>query len=263
MFQSPTDVAFNLFGVPVYCYGIILASAILVGVYGAYFLYKTFYDKEKASCIIDFSPFIIIIGILGARLYYCLVNYSYYSSHLLEVFYIRQGGLSIHGMIIVGLFALYFFSKKYKMSFLRLIDVFLCGTALGQSIGRWGNFFNSEAFGTPTDLPWKLYIPISHRPTQYLNFEYFHPTFLYESILDILIFILLVSCFRRFSKHPGTLACCYLILYSSARILVEHFRVDSVLNIAGIPIAQIVSVLIIFLSSVFLFVLLHRKKFED
>ncbi len=261
MFHSPTDVAFNIFGFPVYFYGIILASAIFVGVYCSYLLYKHFYNKQDASKIIDFSPYIIVIGIIGARLYYCLVNFSYYSDHPLEIFYIRQGGLSIHGVIIIGILALYLFSRKYKMSFLKLIDVFLCGTALGQCIGRWGNFFNSEAFGTPTNLPWKLYIPITHRPAQYLGFQYFHPTFLYESILDFLIFIILLICFKKLSKTPGILACLYLIMYSVVRIVIEHYRVDSILNIDGIPIAQIVSLVIILVSSVAIVFLSRKKSF--
>ena len=261
MFQSPTDVAFDVFGFPIYFYGIILASAIFVGVYCAYFLYKLFYNKQEASKIIDFSPYIIIIGIIGARLYYCLVNFSYYVKHPLEIFYIRQGGLSIHGVIIIGILALYTFSKKYKMSFLKLIDVFLCGTALGQSIGRWGNFFNSEAFGTPTNLPWKLYISITHRPPQYIDFKYFHPTFLYESIFDFLIFLILLICFKKLSKSPGVLACLYLIMYSIVRIIVEHFRIDSVLNIDGIPIAQLVSLIIIVVASVAIMILTRKKSF--
>lgn len=261
MFQSPTDVAFDVFGFPIYFYGIILASAIFVGVYCAYFLYKLFYNKQEASKIIDFSPYIIIIGIIGARLYYCLVNFSYYVKHPLEIFYIRQGGLSIHGVIIIGILALYTFSKKYKLSFLKLIDVFLCGTALGQSIGRWGNFFNSEAFGTPTNLPWKLYIPITHRPPQYIDFKYFHPTFLYESIFDFLIFLILLICFKKLSKSPGVLACLYLIMYSIVRIIVEHFRIDSVLNIDGIPIAQLVSLIIIVVASVAIMILTRKKSF--
>ncbi len=260
MFQSPGDVAFNFFGYPVYYYGIILASAIFVGIYCAYLLYKKYYEASKAQNIIDFSPWIIIIGILGARFYYCLVNFSYYTAHPFEIFYIRQGGLSVHGMIIVGICGLWWLSKKYKMSFLQLIDSFLCGTALAQSIGRWGNFFNSEAFGAPTNLPWKLFIPISHRPTEFINYEFFHPTFLYESILDILIFVLLLVLFKRLSKTPGLVACIYLILYSFARILVESCRVDSVLNIAGIPIAQIMSLAIIIFASVFVIILIRKKN---
>ena len=259
MFQSPTDIAFNIFGFPVYFYGIILAFAILIGVYCAYFLYKKFYDTEKSSRIIDFSPFIIIVGICGARLYYCLVNYTYYIKNPIEIFYIRQGGLSIHGMIIIGIITLFVFSKIYKMSFLKLLDVFFCGTALGQSIGRWGNFFNSEAFGTPTNLPWKLYIPISHRPAEYLNFEYFHPTFLYESILDLMIFFILLKSFKSSTKHPGLIACIYLILYSFARIFVEHFRTDSVLNIHGFPIAQIMSLTLILFASFMMILVLNKE----
>lgn len=260
MFQSPGDVAFKFFGYPVYYYGIILASAIFVGIYCAYLLFKKYYEASKAHNIIDFSPWIIIIGILGARLYYCLVNFSYYTAHPFEIFYIRQGGLSVHGMIIVGICGLWWLSKKYQMSFLQLIDSFLCGTALAQSIGRWGNFFNSEAFGAPTNLPWKLFIPISHRPTEFINYEFFHPTFLYESILDILIFVLLLVLFKRLSKTPGLIACIYLILYSFARILVESCRVDSVLNIAGIPIAQIMSLAIIIFASVFVIILIRKKN---
>lgn len=260
MFQSPAEVAFNIFGFPVYYYGIILALAIFIGVYASYFLYKKFYGLDKASCIMDFAPYLIIIGIIGARLYYCLVNYSYYIENPLEIFYIRQGGLSIHGVIIIGILTLLAFSKIYKMSFLKLIDVFLCGTALGQCIGRWGNFFNSEAFGTPTNLPWKLYIPISQRPAQYIQFDYFHPTFLYESILDLIIFLILLTIFKRCSKHPGIIACIYLILYSFVRIFVEHFRIDSVLNIYGFPVAQLVSLVIILFASIFMTLLIYKDN---
>lgn len=188
VFQSPTDVAFKIFGLDIYFYGIIMAFAILAGYFVAYGLFKKYYDKEKAKYITNFSPYLILIGILGARIYYCCVNYQYYIQHPAEIFYIRQGGLSIHGMIIAGIIGLFFFSKIYKIKFSQLTDVFMCGSILAQSIGRWGNFFNSEAFGTPTNLPWKLYISPIHRPLEYVNFEYFHPTFLYESILDFLIF---------------------------------------------------------------------------
>lgn len=246
-FQSPGEVAFTIFGFPVYYYGIILALAIFVGVYTADFLYKKYYDK--VSYIFDFTPYMIILGILGARLYYCTVNYSYYIVHPFEIFNIRQGGLSIHGMIIVGIISLYVFSRIYKISFLKLADVFLCGTALAQSIGRWGNFFNSEAFGTPTNLPWKLFIPLSHRPLEYINFEYFHPTFLYESILDFCIFLVLLFCFKK-KLANGKIASLYLILYSVVRIFVEHFRIDSILNVAGFPVAQVVSFFLIILGTI-------------
>ena len=255
MFHSPSDIAFNIFGFPVYFYGIIMACSIFIGIYTAYFLYKKFYDSVNAEKIIDMSPLLIIIGVFGARLYYCLVNYSYYAVHPLEILNIRQGGLSIHGMIIVGVAALYLFSKIYKMSFVKLLDVFLCASALSQSIGRWGNFFNSEAFGTPTNLPWKLFIPVSHRPLEFINYEYFHPTFLYESVLDLAIFGILVLILKKgWNKKEGNLAFIYLILYSVARIFVETLRIDSVRDIFGIPVAIFVSICIIVISSIALIV---------
>lgn len=258
MFHSPSDIAFNIFGFSVYFYGIIMACSIFIGIYTAYFLYKKFYDSVNAEKIIDMSPLLIIIGVFGARLYYCLVNYSYYAVHPLEILNIRQGGLSIHGMIIVGIAALYLFSKIYKMSFVKLLDVFLCASALAQSIGRWGNFFNSEAFGTPTNLPWKLFIPVSHRPLEFINYEYFHPTFLYESILDFLIFIILIICLRKYSS--GITACIYLILYSVVRIFVEALRTDSVLNLAGFPVAQVMSACLILIGIVGLLIILRYKR---
>ena len=258
MFHSPSDIAFNIFGFPVYFYGIIMACSIFIGVYTAYFLYKKFYDSVNAEKIIDMSPFLIIIGVLGARLYYCLVNYSYYAGHPFEILNIRQGGLSVHGMIIIGIAALYDFSKVYKMPFLKLLDVFLCASALSQSIGRWGNFFNSEAFGTPTNLPWKLFIPVSHRPLEFINYEYFHPTFLYESILDFLIFIILVVCLRKYPS--GITACIYLILYSVVRIFVEALRTDSVLNLAGFPVAQVMSACLILIGIVGLLIIFRYKR---
>jgi len=257
-FQSPGDIAFNLSGFSVYYYGIILAIAIFAGIYAAYYLYKRFYGIKNANYIFDFSPYIILLGILGARLYYCLVNFNYYAAKPMEIFDIRQGGLSVHGMIFAGIISLYVFARIYKISFLKLFDVFACGAALAQAIGRWGNFFNSEAFGIPTNLPWKLFIPFEKRPVEFMNYEYFHPTFLYESILDLLIFIILVCIFKRFTKRPGVIACIYLILYSTARILVEQIRIDSVLNILGIPVAQITSLLIIIAALIALaFILKH------
>lgn len=256
MFQAPTQTAINIFGFSIYYYGLILAFATFIGVCVAFWLYKKYY--KTGEIILDISPVLIFLGVIGARLYYCVVNFQYYIDKPLEIFNIRQGGLSIHGMIAVGILALFFCAKRYKTSFLKLCDVFLCGTSLAQSIGRWGNFFNSEAFGTPTNLPWKMYISLSHRPEQYINYEYFHPTFLYESLLNFLIFIILLLLLKKWYNKAGFVTCSYLIFYSLARIFVEHFRIDSVLNIYGIPIAQIVSFIIIFFATIS-FIYLQKK----
>ena len=248
-----------------------MAIAVFVGFCVTNYLYKKLQRISVATpsplegrgegennLILDISPYLIISGIIGARLYYCLVNYPYYIQNPLEIFFIRQGGLSIHGAIIAGALALFYFSKRYKIPFLCLTDIFLCGTILAQSIGRWGNFFNSEAFGLPCDLPWKLYIPISHRPLEYINFEYFHPTFLYESILDLIIFVVLFVLFKKFSQKSGIITSLYMIFYAIVRILVEHFRIDSALNIAGMPIAQVVSIIMLLLG-----ILLLIRQYND
>lgn len=260
MLQSPGEVAFSIAGMPVYYYGLILAAAAFIGFYTAYKLYAKFFDKEAAEKIIDMAPILIIAGVIGARLYYCMVSYSYYLEHPLDILNIRQGGLSIHGMILAGIIALYFCVRHYRLDFLRTLDVMACGTALAQAVGRWGNFFNSEAFGMPTDLPWKLYIPISQRPQALIGYEYFHPTFLYESLLDLAVFFVLYLILRHFAPKKGLIFGIYLILYSFVRIGVEYLRVDSVLNLFGVPIAQWASVCIIIAALFYIGVLLGTKK---
>ena len=240
--QSPGEVAFYIFNFPVYSYGIILAFAVFLGVCTAEILAKKFSDIPE-NFFVDNSPVVIIAGILGARLYYCIVNYPYYIHNPLEIFDIRQGGLSIHGMLIAGIITFYFLAKKYRVNLLRLLDVLACSVILAQSAGRWGNFFNSEAFGYPTDGNWGVFIPVSQRPVEFLNYELFHPAFLYESFLDLVVFALLIFILRR--TRAGCTFFWYLILYSVVRIFVEYFRIDSVLNIGGLPIAQVVSVLLI------------------
>ena len=283
--QSPSEIAFRIFGTPVYFYGVTMALAVLACILCANYFYKKFYPPachpefisgsnhlinegkilkqvQDDITILDLAPYLIIAGLLGARLYYCALNFSYYAAHPLEVFAIRQGGLSVHGMIIVGAAALWAFAKHYKLSVAKLLDTFAVGAILGQTIGRWGNFFNQEAFGVPSDGWLKLFIPVEKRPLEYVGFDFFHPAFLYESVLNLVIFAVLVLLFRRLSARPGTIACLYLILYSTVRIFVESLRVDSVLNIGTVPFAQIISVVIIFVAAIFMIKLkyVHRNN---
>lgn len=254
--QSPGEVAFYLFDFPIYWYGIVLAFAAFCGVCVAEFLARRFTDIPK-DFFIDVAPLVIVLGIIGARVYYCLVNFHYYSSHIAEVIDIRQGGLSIHGMIIFGVVTLYFVARRHKLNLLKVLDVLACATILSQSIGRWGNFFNSEAFGLPTYSDWGMFIPVSERPLEYISYSLFHPTFLYESVADFVIFfILLFILFRQ--KKSGVVFFSYLILYSLVRIFVELIRVDSVLNIMNIPVAVIVSVILIFAGITGLFVISRK-----
>lgn len=245
MFASHSQIICTIFGVHIYFYGVVLAAAITVGVLFSDYIGTKFFNFAKET-IIDMAPYVVITGIIGARLYYCLLNYDFYLRFPTEILAIRHGGISIHGALIGGFIGLLLFAKRKKMPVLKLCDVSAVGLAIAQSIGRWGNFFNSEAFGTPTNLPWKLYIAPQYRPIPYTDYEYFHPAFLYESILDLIIFFILLSIIKydRYKKE-GNMALVYLILYSAARIVVESIRIDSVRYIFGVPVAIIMSVGII------------------
>ena len=187
MFASHSQIICTIFGVHIYFYGVILALAIITGTFISEYLSVKYFEFKKET-IIDMAPYLIIFGIAGARLYYCLLNSGFYLRFPTEILAIRHGGMSIHGAILGGLIGLIIFAKRHKISPFKLADASVLGLSFAQAIGRWGNFFNSEAFGTPTDLPWKLYIAPQYRPIPFENYEYFHPAFLYESILDLVIF---------------------------------------------------------------------------
>ena len=253
----PNEIAFTLFdSFNIYWYGIIMAIAILVG-----FLSADFFSKFRGfskGFIIDNSFILIFIGLLGARLYYCILNFPYYFKNPLLIFNFREGGLSLHGMLISGILVLFYLAKKYKFKIFNLLDVFSVVLPLSQSIGRWGNFFNSEAFGFPTYSNWGLFVPVHKRPIEYVDFSLFHPTFLYESILDLVLFVILVFLIKK-TKTPGIIFALYLILYSIIRIIVEYFRVDSALYLFSYPVAQVVSMVFIAIG---ILVIFRAKKFD-
>lgn len=254
MFASHSQIICTIFGVNIYFYGVILALAIVMGTFVSDYFGEKFFGFKKET-IVDLAPYLIIFGILGARLYYCLLNYNFYMRFPTEILAIRHGGISIHGAILGGLVGLTIFAKRRNLSVFKLCDTTAIGLALAQSIGRWGNFFNSEAFGTPTNLPWKLYIAPQYRPIPYSDVNYFHPTFLYESVLDLAIFGILVFILKKgWNKKEGNLALIYLILYSLVRICVESLRIDSVRDIFGVPVAIFVSICIIIIASTVLVV---------
>lgn len=261
--KSPGDICFYIAGSPVYWYGIIMALSCFIGCWISYLVFKKYNPDKDYESIWDFSVWVLIVGIVGARLYYCTLNAEYYLHFPLQIFNIRQGGLSIHGAVIFGILALIFLSKKYKLPHLNLLDSFACGTAFAQSIGRWGNFFNSEAFGYPSSGCLKLFIPPSHRPAMFMNYEYFHPAFLYESILDVLMFVVLLILMKFFAKKlPGAVFCSYLLLYSCIRLFIESFRIDSALDVLGIPVAKIMSFIWIFFT-VLIFIFCVRNPQKD
>lgn len=260
MFASHSQIICTIFGINIYFYGVILAFAIIAGAFVSDYVGSKFFGLKKET-IIDASPYLVIAGIIGARLYYCVLNYDFYLRFPTEILAIRHGGISIHGAILGGLIGLIIFAKRRNLSLLKLADTVAVGLPLAQAVGRWGNFFNSEAFGTPTSLPWKLYIAPQYRPIPYTNYEYFHPTFLYEALLNLALFLLLFN-YVKCSKNikSGNIALVYLICYSFIRIFVENFRIDSVCYIHGIPIAIVVSIGIIFLAFIALVINNFKRK---
>lgn len=260
MFAAGERVAFYLFGRPVMKYGITMGTAIAVSVFVLNKIRKNFYnDVISEDMLFDLSFWLIIGGVLGARIWYVLLNISYYSAHLNEILAISQGGISIQGAIFGGVLTGLVYVKKHDLCFLKIADLYAFVLPIGQSIGRWGNFFNSEAFGKPCDLPWKLYIPQANRPSQYFYNEYFHPTFLYESIANIFVFLILYFILRKkFVNKSGAIFFSYLILYSIVRFFIEFVRVDSVLNIFGIHVAVVVAVIFAVIGGVGLFKIMKK-----
>lgn len=260
---AQNDIAFNLFGLPIYWYGVTMATAIFVSMVVANKLYNIVNCNSRSDVIIEYAPCIILLGILGARLYFCILNPSYYFTHPIEILDIRQGGLSIHGAIIGGVISMVAIAKKVKVPIMSIIDSMSVATILGQSIGRWGNYFNSEAYGLPVaSQTWGLFIPASKRVSEFMDYSLFHPTFLYESLLDFCGFFILLFIILKFGKkYQGVPFFAYLILYSIIRYFIEQIRVDSALNVGNLPIAEIVSV-VLFIIGLFglLFVVLRASK---
>jgi phosphatidylglycerol---prolipoprotein diacylglyceryl transferase len=240
---------------PIRWYGVLIASAVLIGVSLSGWLAKR--RGMNPDLFNDLAIWLVVGAIPFARLYYVLFQWNQptrlpdgricsYAQCPDEIFKIWHGGIAIHGAILGGLLAAWLFARFQKVSLWRLVDLVVPSLALGQAIGRWGNFFNSEAFGSPmSDLPWKLYIPPSQRPEGLQSFEYFHPTFLYESLWNLMVFALLMLLFQRGLQSKsrlkdGTLFCFYLVAYSLGRFWIEGLRTDS-LMLGPLKMAQVIS----------------------
>ena len=209
MMRSPGAIALSIGPFTLRWYGILMASAMGIGLWLAY--------REARRRGLDPDSMLkaaelgLLGGLIGARLYYVAFNLDYYLRFPGKIFAVWEGGLAIHGGVIGGLLVGGGYALARGLPAITYLDIAAPSLALGQAIGRWGNFFNEEAFGTPTNLPWRLFISPPHRPIQYAQDEYFHPTFLYESLWDFAVFLLLMVVFRkRFERAPGALFLTYL-----------------------------------------------------
>lgn len=200
-------------------------------------------DIEKYSNMVFYA---VLFGILGARIYYVLFNLDYYLKMPSEILKVWHGGLAIHGGIIAGILVVYFYTKKYKMNFLKTLDISVVGIIIAQAIGRWGNFFNQEAFGklTTKAVLIKQRIPNFIIERMYIDGAYYQPTFLYESVWNLIGFIIMLFLRRTKKLKVGYLAGFYLIWYSIGRCFIEYFRSDS-LMLGTIKVAQLISLSLI------------------
>ena len=247
-------ILFSLGPFTIYWYSVTMLIAVLTGIYLAIKESKRVNHYEYISNLI--TP-LIIFGIIGARLYYVIFNFSYYKNDLLSIFKIWEGGIAIYGAIIGGLIAIMYHAHKNNESIIETTDIIAPGLLLAQAIGRWGNFFNGEAHGGIVTLEYlkKLHIPKFIINGMYINGTYYEPTFLYESIWCILGFIVLLIIRKLTKREKGIMTSSYFIWYGIGRIVIEGLRTDS-LYLGSIRISQLVSLVLIIIG---IFGILYNK----
>lgn len=239
-------VAFTLFGIDIMWYGILIAIGMVLAVLIAIREAKRL--KILEDDILNLAMIAIPCGLIGARAYYVIFNWSYYAGNISEILNFRGGGLAIHGGLIGGILAGFIYAKIKKINFFKLADCVVIGVPLAQAIGRWGNFFNQEAHGGPTDLPWGIMV----------DGVKVHPTFLYESIWDFGVFVFLLL-FRKKQKYEGQILVNYIILYSIGRFFIEGLRTDS-LMLGPLKMAQVISLVCIIVGVILNYILSRKAK---
>ena len=225
--SHPDPIAFTIFGLEVRWYGILIACGMLIAVLLS--CKRASYHRLKEDDVLDVTLFMLPIGVIGARLYYVLFNLDYYDS-LKSMLDIRSGGLAIHGGLLFGAACVLILCKRKSINPLNMLDLFIPTVALAQAIGRWGNYFNGEAHGGPTDLPWAILV----------DGQMVHPTFLYESIWCLILFFALSYFDKNKRTAYGQTFALYCIFYSVERFFVEALRTDS-LMIGPFKQAQVIS----------------------
>jgi phosphatidylglycerol---prolipoprotein diacylglyceryl transferase len=248
-------------------YGIILMLGAVAGAFLASREAKR--RGYPAEIVWDLMIYLLIGGIIGARLWHILtpppssgITAEWYFTHPLDALNIRKGGLGIPGAVIAGVIVLVFYARRHKLNFAEWTDIAAPGLALGQAIGRWGNFVNQELYGAPTDLPWKIFIDPAHRLADYLDVEYYHPLFLYESIWNLGNMFLMLWISRRFADRlkNGDIFLIYLIVYPVGRFLLDFLRLDASM-VGGLNINQSIMAVVAVCASLALLVR-HRSRLK-
>jgi len=259
-FRGEIDLLPGFHAGPVFIrfYGLLMAAAVLVGFFIASRYAPKFRIEKKH--IEGAFPWIVVFGFIGARLYYVIFSWAQFQDNPFDILMVWKGGLAIYGGIIGAAVGVVIYARRFGMQIMAFMDVFALGLPLAQSIGRWGNFFNQEAFGAPTALPWGMYIEPRFRPFEYLFFQSFHPTFLYEALWNIIVFLSLLYLVRTgVSDSPGRLAGAYFILYAIGRYFIESLRLDSFF-VDSFRVDQITSLVMMLIGSVILFISYYAQK---
>ncbi len=261
---------FEVFGISIAYYGVVIALGMLAGILMA--TYEAKRTGQNPDDYFDLAIVAIICSVIGARVYYVVFSWDLYKDDLLSIFNLRQGGLAIYGGVIAAIITTVIFAKVRRLSFPKLADTAVLGLLLGQIIGRWGNFFNREAFGDYTDGLLAMQLPVSSvRSTEIteklaehiveidgIAYIQVHPTFLYESLwnLGVLLILLLI---RRYKKFEGEVFLLYLLGYGMGRFWIEGLRTDQLLiPSTDIPVSQVLAAVLVIVSAVML--VLFRKK---
>jgi phosphatidylglycerol:prolipoprotein diacylglycerol transferase len=258
---------FNVGPVVIHYYGLIMALAVACAFYLAIKRAPEYgVDIKQAE---DILFWLIIGGFIGARLYHVLSSFSFYYANPADIIKVWNGGLSIYGAVIAGFFVLLIVRKlsTFNLQLLTVLDWLAPSLVLGQIIGRFGNLFNYEAFGYPTNLPWKMFVPFQFRPLGFESFNYFHPFFLYEALGNLVIFFLLLKIIKpknpglpsEASAKEGVLFFSYLLLYNILRFGLEFLRIDSTF-IHGVRLNAAMSFLLVAASSAVLAYINKRKN---
>lgn len=262
----------KIFGVPIAYYGIVIALGMMLGILMA--TYEAKRTGQNPDDYIDLAIVAIIVSVIGARIYYVVFSWDYYKNHLSSIFNLRQGGLAIYGGVIAAIITTYIFSRVKKLSFPKLVDTAVLGLLIGQIIGRWGNFFNREAFGGYTDGLLAMQIPVDavrsssditaelaeHRVTiDGISYIQVHPTFLYESLWNLAVLVVLLF-IRKHKKFEGEIFLLYLIGYGVGRFWIERLRTDQLLiPNTTVAVSQVLAAVLVVAATI-IFVIARKKS---
>ncbi len=240
--NQPGAVAVAIGPWNIYWYGIIIVTALVAGLGVSIFRAR----QKQVSTHHVYNLFLLLLptGLIGGRIAHVIAEWPYYISQPVSILRIWEGGLAFHGVLIACLITAAVYCHRQHLSFWRMTDVMVVGVPLMQAIGRWGNYFNQELYGPPTDLPWGIPISITNRLGEFIEATHFHPIFLYESLAMVAVFGMLWYVSRRYDWRPGMLTLVYFFLFGIVRFALDFFRIDHP-QIGPLLVTQWISIIVI------------------